>query len=386
MRVASAALALTAAVALVSATAVTAATKKPVKKPAAGGAGAPAATIERLNKWYAGTDRPMPTTAPAAKAGLNVWAISCGEAYDTCNIPQAAVVDAGKAIGWKVTAFDGKANPDDYANGIRAAIADKADGIIANGIDCYKAQAAFQEAKKAGIPVVSYYALDCDEDSIPEFNEALQTPVRYGKGTYKDFIYEWGKAKADWFCVQSKGAPQLINMAQPEYEVLKLTTQGFADGVKENCPKGKILATVTFRVQDILDGTFQPKVATALNSNPTATGIHSLYDTVSLVGVAAAIKEAGKAGKVLSIGGEGSKPNMDLIRGNAGQDAIIGLSAPWVAWAAVDELNRVVNKQPAVDEGIGFQIIDREHNLPATGAFEPKTPWKANYLKLWGKA
>jgi ribose transport system substrate-binding protein len=40
----------------------------------------------------------------------------------------------------------------------------------------------------------------------------------------------------------------------------------------------------------------------------------------------------------------------------------------------------------AVDTGMGVQVCDKDHNLPAEGEpFEPPVDFRAAYLKLWGK-
>src|SRR5207244_3512101 len=50
-----------------------------------------------------------------------------------------------------------------WVDGIRQAIAAKADGIILWAVDCAPVKAPLQDAKKAGIPVVGWEAIDCDQ-------------------------------------------------------------------------------------------------------------------------------------------------------------------------------------------------------------------------------
>jgi hypothetical protein len=46
---------------------------------------------------------------------------------------------------------------------------------------------------------------------------------------------------------------------------------------------------------------------------------------------------------------------------------------------------RLLDHDPAVDEGMGIQIVDATHNLPASGQnYSAPISYKADYLKIWG--
>src|SRR5688572_4388792 len=87
-----------------------------------------------LDKAYAGTNAEPPTSGPKPERGKNVWVISCAQSLESCARGSAAEKAAGRELGWKTTIFDGKADPATFNSGIRQALADKADGIILNGI------------------------------------------------------------------------------------------------------------------------------------------------------------------------------------------------------------------------------------------------------------
>ena len=108
----------------------------------------------QMVKWYAGTERALPTSSPAPQKGKNIWVISCGQAAEGCADPTNAIVDAGKLIGWNMTVFDGKLDPTLPSTGVRNAIAAKADGIILNVVDCQEVQQPLEEAHAAGIKII----------------------------------------------------------------------------------------------------------------------------------------------------------------------------------------------------------------------------------------
>ena len=39
---------------------------------------------------------------------------------------------------------------------------------------------------------------------------------------------------------------------------------------------------------------------------------------------------------------------------------------------------------PVADSGLGWQLVDKEHNLPPSGPFVPSVDFTAVYKKAWG--
>ncbi len=66
----------------------------------------------------------------------------------------------------------------------------------------------------------------------------------------------------------------------------------------------------------------------------------------------------------------------------------------WAGYLGVDAVNRLLSgAKPSQipNEGFGYQIIDKDHNIPPSGPYLPlnmKTQkpvnFKAAYLKVWG--
>ena len=86
-----------------------------------------------------------------------------------------------------------------------------------------------------------------------------------------------------------------------------------------------------------------------------------------LLGVGSALVESGRNDKIEVIAGEGFPSNIQLIRDNKGQDAANAFPAPWTGYAAIDSLNSLFHGQKPQDSGIGYKLIDREHNLRHSG-------------------
>jgi ribose transport system substrate-binding protein len=339
---------------------------------------------KQVDTAYKGTDRTPPTAAPKPQPGKKVWIISPGQVGESASIPTNATKEAGEAIGWKMTIFDGKLDPSTYPTGIRQAIAAKADGVILDAIDCAVVKQALVEARAAKVKTVAFYALDCNDPSIkgdPLFDGMVNFGLQYGD--YASLIRAWGAAKADWIIVKTKGKAKVISFKQDEFLIVKYIREGFEQELAK-CASCEIVKTVDLTLADF-GPKLQQKAQGALLQHPEANAIHAPYDTLMHFGIAAAIMESGRNDQLETIAGEGFPSNIQLIRDNKGQDAANAFPAAWTGYAAVDTLNGLFNGQPPQDSGEGFKLIDREHNMPAPGkGYEPEVDFRTAYKKAWG--
>jgi ribose transport system substrate-binding protein len=83
------------------------------------------------------------------------------------------------------------------------------------------------------------------------------------------------------------------------------------------------------------------------------------------------------------MGGEGFKPELDLLR-QGKFTAVNVISSSWTGWSSIDTMNSVFLKKPPVDSGIGWTIADKDHNVPASGEIIPSVDYKSAYKKAWG--
>jgi ribose transport system substrate-binding protein len=103
------------------------------------------------------------------------------------------------------------------------------------------------------------------------------------------------------------------------------------------------------------------------------------------LGGAQAIRESGNT-TMLSFGGAGTSAAIALIRQGLMSAVTGGRDTGWMGWGSIDNLNRAFNGQPAVPQGIGFTLVYKAHNLPATDDkdWQSSIDYKAAYLKSWG--
>ncbi len=343
------------------------------------------ATVDSLlEKYYAGTFRDLPASAPTPVTGKKIWVITLASASPSVANVAQGVTDAGNLLGWETTVFDGAGSPTAWNDGIRQAIAAGADGIVLDIIECQPVQATLQQAKDAGIKIYGVVGNDCD---IPEVGgEAM-----FDGGTFMAtpggpaaMTQETATARAAWVAHVGGENARIMEMTEPDYMGVTIASVAFHEALASIC-SGCTISEVPFNLTDLYGPELRAKTEAGLLQNPDANVVTFPYDTALVLGGAAAITGSGRAADLHVLGGECLAPNVELIRAGGGQDACVALPYPWMGWAAVDGLNRIFQGEADVDSGIGTQLIDKDHNLPAEGVtYDGIGDYQANYKKIWG--
>ena len=327
---------------------------------------------------------PAATSRPAAK-GKKIVVISSGQAAISSSVPVAAAVEAAKALGWSTTVYDEQFNPASAPGLVRQAVAAGADGIILDATDCPTVKSAMQEAKAKGIVLVGIYSFDCNDPIFGGGGSPLFSgQINYGAGATDigKFTEGYGADQAKAVIAATGGKAKVVFFNDQEFTVLRYTGKGFLDEMAK-CSGCKIVANVDFTGAE-LGPNLQQKVTSALLQHPEANAVKSPYTAATLLGIAPAVTQSGKGSKIFVMGGEGFAPELDLIRSNQGVSAVNIAPSDWTAYAAVDVMNSLFTKAPIADSGLGWQLVDKAHGLPATGPYIPSVDFKAIYKKAWG--
>jgi ribose transport system substrate-binding protein len=363
--------------------------------------GLSAETQKAVEAAYKGTAQAPPATAPKPQAGKNIWVIQASAQITDLRAP-GQIGDAAKLMGWNLKLFDGKFNPDTWVSGIRQAIAAKADGIILYAIDCATVKAALDDAKKANIPVVGWEAIDCDQAVSKTgqlqntgqpglFSAALTYPDPANPGQQLNFAEAVNSIDAGTQAVGltagTEGKGKIVKLKETDFPVTLLLDEGFERGLKQYCPACEVVSTVSFTGADI-GAPLQQKVAQALAQHPEADGVYTVYDAAAQA-AAPAVVASGRKDKLYVMTGEGSAPVADLVRADRGANAGAGYSVDWEGWASMDAMNRLLNGEKPTGKGfpsgLGYQLYDKDHNLPPKGKpYQPAIDFRAAYQKAWG--
>jgi ribose transport system substrate-binding protein len=336
---------------------------------------------QAMDKLYHGQDyRQPPGAGPKPQPGKNVWVITPGLSLAGSALFAGAAQAAAKDIGWKVTVFDGKLNPAIWPDGIRQAIAAKADAIILYDIDCPTATAAMQQARAAKIPLIATESVDCSFIK-PGAPSVFSAQVTYTEGMFPSFATSLGTAQANYVIAKSSGQAKVILFNENDLETAVLIGKGF-EAQMAKCSGCRIVDKVTFTASDT-GPALQQKAQQALLQHPEATAVVAPYDDVVVAGIGAAIVDSGRKDKLISVAGAGFPANMDLVRHDGGQTAGYAVSVPWEGYAAIDTVNRVLHGMPSQSSGIGVGFFDTTHNLPASGPAVPPVNYVQAYRKTW---
>lgn len=349
---------------------------------------------EALATNYEGTDGRLPSAPTKPPAKQKIWIIACGLVAEGCKVPAEGAAEAARELGWEANVVDGKVDPAVYNSLIRQAVGAGVDAIVLVSVDCSLTRASLEAAKAAGIKLVGVYALDCGEKysgGEPLFDTEVvfaggKSPAEWEGGPLSRSMVEYAIARTE-------GHVKAILMRENDNATVRIINDGIEAALKD-CGSECEMTTVNFTTSDMVSGKLQSKTQTALTQNPEANVVFAGYDGASALGIAAGVEASGRSSEVLVLGGEGLAPNIAMIKEGRGQTFAAGVPARWLGWAAIDELIRNLNGEDPVDEGIGLQSIDSEHNIPSDTPYydgnvgaggKPKQDYEANFLELWGK-
>jgi ribose transport system substrate-binding protein len=343
---------------------------------------AAAASILPLAQLYKGLEQQPPQTGPKAAKGKTVVWVSCGQSIPDCSAPAAAAQQAAKKLGWNFKITDGALDVNNgFATAVTQALADNPSAIILHAISCPDVVGPLEQAKARGVTIIGIEALNCN--TPPNHGPSLFTnDMEYSSSMMSNSAYftEWGRFGASYLIDKSPNAQLILSRGiEPDHVI---TNDGFIS-VFDKCSTCKVLGTATFSNPDLVpNGPYVQRLRAILAKYPTATAGYFPYDVNFEVGGAAAAKRANS--KMFVSGGSGSPASFAILR----QGLINGISAhdvTWLAWGAMDELNRIFNHQPEVPEGIGFIAVDKTHNLPPAGQpYKSKIDFASVYAKSWG--
>jgi ribose transport system substrate-binding protein len=335
-----------------------------------------------LDEGYEGTFRALPTSSPEPARDKNVWVISLTLQSPSPQNVAAGIEEAGALLGWETTVFDGESNPTTMNDGIRQAIAAGADGIILNLVECAPVSGALRDAREAGIKIFGAGGNDCEASGAG--------PNLFDAGTYD--AYPGGREAADedyarfgaaWVASRASGDTSILQLTEPDYPSLGPRLEAFRTDISEFCSDCNV-DQVEFALTD-LGTSLRQKVESGLLQHPDTDFVVFPYDAAILLGGSAAIQASPRRAELQVLGGECLAPNVELIRSGSGQNACVATPYPWLGWASADGLNRVFQNSPQVDSGIGYLLIDAEHNLPDEGVtFDGSEDYQANYREIWG--
>jgi len=234
-------------------------------------------------------------------------------------------------LGWQVEPFNMDNTPEGVNQAFQAALERKPDGIVISGIPAQVYQQHLDEAKAAGIPVVS---LSVKDDATGMKGNGIIATINQASQTER-----FGELVGNWIVADDNGKGADVAV----FTVANFPTlQPFAETVKrivgDLCSECKT-EIVNVQVADV--GRRMPsQVVSAIQQNPDIKYVAMAFGQMS-TGVRPALNAAGY--KDIKIVGEGSyAANLEALR-SGGEQMWAGLTSTLQGWYAMDGFARFFN-------------------------------------------
>lgn len=307
-----------------------------------------------------------PKDSPPIAKGKFVVHVPCAMAAEGCKRGDAGVRAAAKAAGWKELTIDPAGNPQKQAAAITRAVQLKADAIIMTAIDPTTIKGPLAAAKKAGVVLVglsTYGKAPLDHDVDLQATNA-------------------GKVLGAYVATKSGGKANIGILNDPAYKYDQEEIAGFKDSVSK-CSGCKTSFDGKFSFGD-LGPTYTSQIAALMRSNSKVDWLAPCCDAAAAPAIPV-LAQQGLTNKVKVVSTNGNLQNLGFIA-DGKQEATVGAPIEWGGWAAIDNVNRVFNKVPVVEnDKLPVRLLTKDNVAPYT-----KTGWKgdldyeAAYKKLWG--
>ena len=341
-----------------------------------------------LDRDFEGVVEPAPSSGPAAAGAKTIWFSNC-VAFEGCARFGAGLMEAAKVLGWTIKVVDNKNDPKTSISIIRQAVAAKADGIIDTLSDCPNIKTGLQAAKDAGIPVITYAGLDCDNPALGGGGEGLYAGhVRLGKAADSlDYYRNQGASDAEFMVAlaakQGIDAPTIVT-ALPQGQLFQNARQeGLERKLGELCPDCEVKPIEFTVAQAVTKG--QQIIKSGILKHPGAEIFYYGNDAFLPLGIQAALQANQGKFKIICCG-DGGKLSTDNVRGGELADTVAANFAPlemW-AWDTLDVMNRLLAGETDIPaEGNVTFYFDAEHNLPASGPVEVPYDYVKAFTSIW---
>lgn len=203
-----------------------------------------------------------PTSGPKAAEGKTIVVLAADMKNGGVLGVTKGIQEAVFMIGWNVNVLDGAGSIQSRAAAFGQALALKPDGIIINGFDAVEQQAALDQAKAAGIPMVSWHA-------SPVIGPDPENGIFANVSTD---AMEVSAAAAKWAYADAGGKPGVVIFTDSTYAIAIAK----ADKIKETIEElgGTVLEYVDTPIADT--SSRMPTLTTALLQKYGASWTHAL--------------------------------------------------------------------------------------------------------------
>lgn len=292
--------------------------------------------------------------------GKHIVAIECSSLGVGCVQGAEAAKEAASALGWSTDVVNGKGDPTVWNSAIQNAVASKADGIVLLAISPALVKDGIAKAKAAGIPVAAALV-------GPKADALAVTDPQDGAKSMAAYLTQASGAKAN-----------ILVLNDAEFVLTDIRNKAMVSDLKQTCPGCKT-KTVEFTFAT-MPTKLPGQISSALQADPSIDYVVAPFDAAAAF-VRQGIQQGGGKAKIASF--EGDPPTLKTI-GDGVQVADLATPNVWVGWQSVDNLARVMLKQPVSDTPLPTRLFTTDNKDDAVG-WDGDYDFKSKYKQLWGK-
>lgn len=314
-----------------------------------------------------------PTTGPKAPTTkLTLAWVSGDQSYTPYIYWGNGVIDAAKALGWKVVTFNGQGTVSGQLAAMQQALALSPAAIITPA-DANALQKPIRDAIAHGIPVIGIHAT-----AFPGPSPKL--------GLYMNITSnpaQIGQTEAAYVIAASDGKAHDIHMVDSSYAIARFKAKATIEPIK-NCSGCKFLEEVNVPIGD---SSRMPSVVSGL----LARHGDSWWMTTCCDGyypyVASALRSSGSTpAKIHLVGADGPPSSYDMIRKGGFEVATVPEPSTLFGYEAVDAAIRAFAGKPPAHFIQPTYLVTKD-NVDAEGGkeaqFIPSNNFACHYRNIW---
>ena len=342
----------------------------------ASGSATSAAGLQQAQAYYHAHSHPptslgLPAVTKPIPTGKTVSFVHCGVA--ACNRIQSALTKEAPILGWKVAVVPTTGAPASVKAGWDTVVRLHPVAAFGSGFNHTLFASELAQLNSMHVPVLQWTT----EDSVGN-------GIVFVKGGPSDVLPVVGPEMASWVVSSAQGKANTLYVDLPTFTILAPVKKGFDSAYAKWCPGCKL---DTLAVPLTAIGSTAPSlIVSYLRAHPDVNRIAISYDGVA-VGLPAALKSAGLAGKVQFIGESPSETNLAYVQN--GTEAATVASPTYETWAVfLDAAARELTGQslaPDVAWKLPYWIVTKQNFSSGTGTAPVVPNLNAELKKIWLK-
>ena len=313
--------------------------------------------------------------AKEAASGKTIFIIPASSQIPFVSTIANHIKRVGALAGVKTTIWQNQGQPSQWVQGMNAAIAQNANAIILlAGNDPAGLQPQIKAAKAKGIPTIVAHLYDDKQKSAPNVGGLVNIPYNLA-----------GQLIADQAIVDTKGKANALVVTINQVKSTVPMVAGIKSQFAKFC-KGCKLSFTDVTIADVATK-IQPNVQSALTGDPGINYVIALYDSAEAPFAAAAIRAAGRTGKVKIATFNGTPEIMKEVKKGDIITSDVGENLEWIGYAIVDQSMRIMGDLPPVKNArVPLRVFDKTNIASAGPKFTGGwgNSYVSGYQKLWG--